>query len=98
MAGARDGFSARRDPRRLAAVNAVVREVARERPKVVRLVDLQSFICPHGTPRKVMHGVQIRKDGVHFTHGGSRIVSRWLAPRLEALIPAGPVFASLTAK
>ena len=75
-------------------MNAVIRAVARARPKVVRIVDLAGFLCPDGHAREHIGGVTLRVDGVHFTRGGARIVAQWLAPRLEALIPAGPVFAT----
>ena len=95
VAGAAGGRSDRTDPRRVAAVNTVIGEIARDRPDVVRIVDLAGFLCPDGRSRDHIRGVLMRDDGVHFTPDGARIVSRWLAPRLEALIPAGPVFASV---
>jgi lysophospholipase L1-like esterase len=94
VAGVAGGQTDRRDPKRVAAVNAVIREVARQRPKVVRIVDLGGFLCPGGHARDRIDGVRLRIDGVHFTHGGARIVASWLAPHLEALIPPGPVFAT----
>ena len=94
VAGVAGGATDRNDPGRVAAVNAVVRQVARARPKVVRIVDLASLLCPNGHATEHINGVTMRQDGVHFTRGGARIVSRWLAPRLEALIPPGPVLAT----
>jgi hypothetical protein len=94
VAGAAGGPTDRRDPRRAAAVNAVIRQVARARPRAVRIVDLAGFLCPDGHPRDHIGGVTVRRDGVHFTGAGAQLMSRWLAPRLEALIPAGPVFAT----
>jgi peptidoglycan/LPS O-acetylase OafA/YrhL len=95
IAGAPGGRSDRTDPRRVAAVNAVLGDVARSRPKVVRVVDLGAFLCPGGRARDRIDGVTMRSDGVHFTPAGAQVVSRWLAPRLEALIPPGPVFATV---
>jgi peptidoglycan/LPS O-acetylase OafA/YrhL len=86
--------SDRTDPKRVAAVNAVIGEVARSRPDVVRVVDLAAFLCPGGKARDRINGVNIRSDGVHFSPAGAQVMSRWLAPRLEAVIPAGPVFAT----
>jgi peptidoglycan/LPS O-acetylase OafA/YrhL/lysophospholipase L1-like esterase len=97
LAGVIQDETDRRNPRRVSAVNAVLREVARARPKTVRLVDLAGFLCPDGHPRDRIDGVTMRSDGIHFTAGGATIVSRWLAPRLEALVPPGPVFASVPA-
>jgi hypothetical protein len=94
VAGAAGGLTDRSDPRRWAAVDAVIRQVAKARPKVVRIVDLAGFLCPNGHPRDHINGVTMRTDGVHFTRGGARIVAHWLAPQLEALVPPGPVFAS----
>jgi hypothetical protein len=94
VAGVIQDETSRRDPRRVAAVNAVIRSVAAARPDVVRIVDLAGLLCPHGHPRDFIDGVKIRSDGIHFTTGGEKIVSHWLGPRLEALIPPGPVFAS----
>jgi peptidoglycan/LPS O-acetylase OafA/YrhL len=94
VAGAAGGQTDRGDPRRAAAVNGVIRQVARAHPDVVRIVDLAGFLCPNGHPRDHINGVTLREDGVHFTRAGARIVSRWLAPRLELLVPPGPVFAT----
>jgi hypothetical protein len=96
VAGASGEKSDRTDPLRIAAVNAVIGEVARARPDVVRVVDLAGFLCPHGHARDRIGGVQVRVDGVHFTPDGARIVSRWLAPRLEALVPPGRVLATVS--
>jgi hypothetical protein len=94
VAGVVQDQTSRRDPHRVVAVNAVIRSVARARRTVVRIVDLGGFLCPHGRPRDQIAGVTLRSDGIHFTARGAQIVSRWLAPRLESLIPPGPVFAT----
>ena len=94
VAGAAGGATDRRDPARVAAVNAVIRSVAGEHRDVVRLVDIGGFLCPRGHARDHIAGVTMREDGVHYTHGGALVLSRWIAPRLEALIPPGPVFAT----
>jgi hypothetical protein len=96
VAGAAGSPGDRRDPHRVAAVNAVIGEVAQARPSVVRIIDLAAFLCPAGHARDHIGGVRLRLDGVHFTRAGARIVSTWLAPRLGALIPPGAVFATST--
>jgi hypothetical protein len=47
------------------------------------LVDLNHYVCPHGTYQVGLHGVDpLRVDGVHYTTAGSNLLGRWLAPQL----------------
>jgi peptidoglycan/LPS O-acetylase OafA/YrhL len=43
-----------------------------------QLVDLFSYICPHGQCRTKQHGVTLRPDGVHYDGPGGEIVAQWL--------------------
>jgi hypothetical protein len=73
-------------------LNALYRWFAEEHPDRVSLIDLASFICPHGRFEDLyIDGVRMRYDGVHFTQEGSYIVAGWLAPRIAAAA-AGKVF------
>ncbi len=73
-------------------LNALYRRFAEEHPDRVSLIDLASFICPHGKFEDLyIDGVRMRYDGVHFTPEGSYVVARWLAPQIAAAA-AGEVF------
>jgi peptidoglycan/LPS O-acetylase OafA/YrhL len=74
-------------PRRLAAYNRVVDEVAAELPTTATVLNLDALACPGGTYHQYLGGVQVRDaDGVHFTVTGGR----YLAPKIwPALVAAG---------
>ena len=92
------------DPRRLAAYNRLVRQVAAEFPASVTLQDLDAMVCPGGRFRPDLHGVPLRSpDGVHFASGpgvgadalASQILPLWvqLGHAQEAsggAVPVGP--------
>ncbi len=40
-------------------------------------------MSPEGKFADSLDGVQIRGDGVHFTHDGAILVDQWLVPQLE---------------
>jgi lysophospholipase L1-like esterase len=74
----------RNDAERVAAVNAVIADVAAARP-LVDIVDYAGFVCPDGEYASERDGVELRYDGVHLTPDGAALTWRWLAPQLQAL-------------
>ncbi len=65
-------------------VNDVLRSVAVQR-SAVRLVDLQSFVCPAGEAEPCQPW---RRDGLHFEGDGATTVAGWLADQALAGAPA----------
>jgi peptidoglycan/LPS O-acetylase OafA/YrhL len=47
-----------------------------------QLVDLFSYVCPHGVCREKQDGVMLRPDGLHYAGAGGRIVARWLVDQV----------------
>ncbi len=83
------GEAERADPSRLVWLNDVLRRYAADHLGV-DIVDLAGYVCPNGTPRREIHGVQLRADGEHYTFKGARLVWHWLAPRLHAVDASQP--------
>lgn len=79
-------WSDRNDSERRAAVNAVLRSFAAEHPESVTLLDLQGFVCPTGEYQPTVDGVELHRDGVHYTAEGAQLVWDWLLPSLEAAV------------
>jgi lysophospholipase L1-like esterase len=52
------------------------------------VLDLHGFLCQDGYTN-TRDGVRLRKDGLHFTDAGARIVWRWIADKLDELAPTG---------
>jgi hypothetical protein len=50
------------------------------------LIDLGGWLCPDGTCRDEIDGVEARPDGLHFSERSAAIVARWLAPQLSQLV------------
>jgi lysophospholipase L1-like esterase len=75
------------NPKRLAAYNTLVREVAAEHPATDSVIDLHAAVCPGGKFTSTMDGEPIRTtDGVHFTE----VAGELLAPKLmPAIVAAG---------
>jgi peptidoglycan/LPS O-acetylase OafA/YrhL len=79
------------DPRRQHALNDVLAQVARTHPKT-SLLDMRSYLCPHGTYQKQLAGVTMRPDGVHFARAGAAQWWEHFAPELRTRFgPAYPV-------
>ncbi len=71
------------NPARVRAANRILRQLAVENADRMLLVDLNGYVCPGGTFRDSLHGVDpLRVDGVHYSTAGSDLVGRWLAPQL----------------
>ena len=71
------------DPARIAAVNSAARSAAASVGFKVDVIDPGEYLCANGY-QDSMDGVQLRIDGLHFTAEGSRVLWRWLGPRLVA--------------
>ena len=84
------GKTAALDPARLAHLNHVLLpELARRRPGVVELVDLDARVCPDGAFHDDYEGVQgARPDGVHFSLQAADRLATVLGPL--ALEPGAP--------
>lgn len=69
------------ESQRVSALNAVAREVAREHPRRVTLIDLGQRLSPNGQFRSTADGVVIRAaDGVHLSEPGGDWLAPWLLP------------------
>jgi peptidoglycan/LPS O-acetylase OafA/YrhL len=79
----------RNDPQRVAAVNRIIGRFVNAHPGDVHRVDLAGLLCPGGSYRDVMEGVQMRYDGVHFSKPGAAKTWQWLIPRLLKLARRG---------
>jgi peptidoglycan/LPS O-acetylase OafA/YrhL len=75
------------DPARVNRFNQLLREVAAKHPGRVRLIDFGKKTGPNGVYTRVVSGVGLRSDGVHFTAQGARWLAPWLMPQLAALAP-----------
>jgi peptidoglycan/LPS O-acetylase OafA/YrhL len=71
------------DPARIAAVNQAARSAAAGVGFHVEVIDPGEVLCADGY-QDSLAGVQLRTDGLHFSSEGSRVVWRWLGPRLVA--------------
>jgi peptidoglycan/LPS O-acetylase OafA/YrhL/lysophospholipase L1-like esterase len=74
--------SERNDPKRVAAVNRALQALVARHTRRLHLIDLGGFLCPGGKDAGTIDGVKMRRDGVHFTPEGARVVWRWLGPQL----------------
>lgn len=76
--------SERNDPERLAWVNEVFADYVADLGPRATYLDLGELLCPGGTFREEIDGVEIRPDGSHYGEGTSTAVWAWLEPRLLA--------------
>ena len=67
------------DPKRVAWVNEVAKEVAKENGFGV--VDLDAHLCEHGYNNR-SGTVTLREDGLHFTPEGASVILDWLLPEI----------------
>ena len=64
-------------------LNAVLREVAREHPGRVGVINLSDRVCPSGPPCPMfVNGLVVRPDFAHYGPSGSLWVAEWLTPRI----------------
>jgi peptidoglycan/LPS O-acetylase OafA/YrhL len=66
------------DASRVRAINALYRRAGPTPDARVRVVDLDSIVCPNGTCSQVVDGVELRPDGTHFGTRGAKVVGRQL--------------------
>jgi len=71
------------EPWRIDHWNDLLRQVARERPGEVTVVDVNAKLAPDGEYTSVVDGLDVRGDGVHLTEAGTDWLARWLAPWLH---------------
>lgn len=75
------------EPERVTAWNHLLREVARDHPRV-RVVELGARISPEGRFTWTAGGYQVRSDGLHLTPSGVQgWIAPWLLPQLVAAVP-----------
>jgi hypothetical protein len=70
------------EPERVDRYNALVREVAARHPGHVIVADLGGLTGPDGRYVNELDGVVLRRDGVHLTVAGARLLAGWLLPVL----------------
>jgi hypothetical protein len=77
-----DGSLGGRDPARIAAYNALIRQVAAEHPTTDSVVDLDALVCPGGRFTATYKGTTIRTspDGIHFTDEAGLVLGPALMP------------------
>ena len=71
------------DPMRVARLNEMIRELGRQRPGVVKVLEFGAFVSE--LPERIGTAVP-RPDGVHLTDAAAFEVSeRWLGPKILEL-------------
>ena len=70
-------------PWRVDRINSLYRDFLAAHPGRYTLLDLNKFVSPDGKFADELNGVQVRGDGVHFTHDGAIMVDNWLIPQLQ---------------
>ena len=74
------------DPARAAAFNQLLRQVAKEHPGVVSVIDLNKLLDPHGSYQAVIGGLSVRdSDGVHISIPGGEWLRSSILPAVAAL-------------
>jgi peptidoglycan/LPS O-acetylase OafA/YrhL len=74
------------DPSRMRAFNALVVGVARSRPGVFTLIDLNHLVDPDGHYQAVVDGVTVRStDGIHLTRAAGEWLQPIILPTVDAL-------------
>jgi hypothetical protein len=73
-------------PARVQAYNALVRQVARTRPGVVSVIDLNRMLSPHGVYAASLSGVDVRStDGIHISVDGGQLLQRQILPAVDRI-------------
>jgi peptidoglycan/LPS O-acetylase OafA/YrhL len=68
-------------------LNDVFEQFAAAHPDRVGLVDLNHFLCPHGSPcAPIVDGIDARPDGTHLSPTGAGLVAQWMFPQLNLLL------------
>jgi hypothetical protein len=72
-------------PERVAALNAVARQVATEDPTRVTVIALGQHLSPGGQYDRTIDGVTVRAaDGIHLSEPGGEWLTPWLIQRILA--------------
>ncbi len=73
-------------PARVREYNALVRDVARARPRVVSVIDLNRMLGPAGVYTASVSGVDVRwSDGVHVSLDGGALLRRRILPVVDRI-------------
>jgi len=78
----------RADTARVDTINDIIRDVAKADPAVT-VLDLHGFVCPTGSFQAELEGVDMYRDGVHYSAEGSAKVWAWLLPQLAEIKGVG---------
>jgi hypothetical protein len=71
------------EPQRVAALNAIARQVAAADRSQVTLINLNQHLTPGGRYDRTVDGITVRAaDGVHLSEPGGEWLTPWLVPRL----------------
>jgi peptidoglycan/LPS O-acetylase OafA/YrhL len=73
------------NPARVDRLNSLFRDFLIAHPGRYTLIDLNRFVSPGGKYTDTINGVQVRDDGVHFTHDGAVMIDSWLVPQIQAV-------------
>jgi len=68
----------RNEPERVEALNEVLAGVAADRPEMT-ILDVRAQVCPDGTYQEEVDGIDLFRDGVHYSQEGARWLWGWLA-------------------
>jgi peptidoglycan/LPS O-acetylase OafA/YrhL len=72
--------------------NELLRSVAQAHTDSVAVIDLHTYLAPHGELLNSIAGVDnIRSDGIHFSPQGADVVARWLSPKIVRFANQGRV-------
>jgi hypothetical protein len=70
-------------PERSAWLAKVFRSYGAARAGAVTLGDLREVVCPAGEYQRVVEGVDLHSDGVHYTPAGAALVWDWLLGQVD---------------
>ena len=80
----------RSDPERTAALNDLAREFVADSDADIRFLDIRELTCPDGEYVETIDGVQLHRDGVHYTDEAIPLVWEWLVDELEKIATGQP--------
>jgi hypothetical protein len=75
------------DRTRIVWVDGVLQSYAAERR--IPTVDFCALLCPTGSLRSKIDGIEMRPDGMHFSPVSAVVAWRWLAPQLRRVMRNG---------
>lgn len=80
-----DTAAIRNDHRRVDALNDLLRSRADAR-RDIALLDVAEVVCPEGEPIDAIDGVELRRDGIHYSPTGATMVWGALMDDLNAVV------------